>query len=303
MDQIKLQVEPFLQTMSATKNLSDKTVIAYRSDLRDFCRYIQESSLNAQNIPNYISHLQKDRNLKDTTINRKIVVVKMFIEYLKTRNCLTQNFGESLPFRFKIEKRLPKTLSLNETSQLLSCTMFLVAQNETKTSWICVRDLAILDLLISTGIRIGEAASIALGDIFFSERTVLIHGKGRKQRLIYLSCPQTWTHLTEWIKLRKQFVTDTDKLFLNRYKKPISIHGIEYIYKKAREKAGLRGHSSPHYLRHTFATYLLSNGADLRSVQEILGHSSISTTEIYTEVSVQRKKQVLSRYNFRNHLL
>lgn len=159
-----------------------------------------------------------------------------------------------------------------------------------------------IDLLICTGIRIAEASNIALTDIIFSEHTILIHGKGKKQRLVYISSQSTWNNITQWIKTRKLYATKTDKLFVNRFGEQLGIHGIEYIYKKAKEAASINAVSTPHFLRHTFVTNLLSNGADLRSVQEILGHSNVSTTEIYTEVTTKSKKQVLSKYNFRNKL-
>ena len=139
-------------------------------------------------------------------------------------------------------------------------------------------------------------------DIIPSERTILIHEKGRKQRLICISCQQTWRNLMNWLKILKSKPTNANKLFVNRYGDPISIHGIEYIYRSIKTNSGINTKSTPHYLRHTFATNLLANGADLRSVQEILGHSSIATTEIYTEVTVGRKKQVLNKYNYRNKL-
>lgn len=162
------------------------------------------------------------------------------------------------------------------------------------------RDCALIDLLISTGIRIGEAAAITLDDIIFSEHTILIHGKGRKQRLIYISSAVTWDRLKALIKERKK--AKDSHLFVNRYGQPITIHGIEDIYKKYVKMAQVNAKSTPHYLRHTFATNLLANGADLRSVQEILGHASVSTTQIYTEVTTQRKKQVLKKFNYRNKL-
>ncbi|MDE7167729.1 MAG: tyrosine-type recombinase/integrase [Clostridia bacterium] len=163
-----------------------------------------------------------------------------------------------------------------------------------------IRDAALIDLLICTGIRIGEAAAITLDDIISSERTLLIHGKGRKQRLIYISSPITWERLKCLIKERKK--SDNNYLFVNRYGHQLSIHGIEDIYKKYAEKAQINKKSTPHYLRHTFATNLLANGADLRSVQEILGHASVATTQIYTEVTTNRKKQVLKKFNYRNKL-
>ena len=145
-------------------------------------------------------------------------------------------------------------------------------------------------------------SNISINDIISAERVILIHGKGRKQRLIYISCPQTWSNLTQWLRIRKTRPTNTDKVFVNRYGGQISIHGIEYIYNTVKKSANINSHSTPHYLRHTFATNLLANGADLRSVQELLGHSSIATTEIYTEVTAKRKKQVLNKYNYRNKL-
>ena len=168
--------------------------------------------------------------------------------------------------------------------------------------WKTTRNLAMLDILISTGIRIAELSNISINDIISAERVILIHGKGRKQRLIYISCPQTWSNLTQWLRIRKTRPTNTDKVFVNRYGGQISIHGIEYIYNTVKKSANINSHSTPHYLRHTFATNLLANGADLRSVQELLGHSSIATTEIYTEVTAKRKKQVLNKYNYRNKL-
>lgn len=133
-----------------------------------------------------------------------------------------------------------------------------------------------------------------------NDRTVLIHGKGRKQRLIYISSAVTWNRLTTLAKERRR--DGGVHLFVNRYGAPISVHGIEHIYKKYAKKARLATHSTPHYLRHTFATNLLANGADLRSVQEILGHASVATTQIYTEVTTLRKKQVLNKFNYRNKL-
>lgn len=227
----------------------------------------------------------------------------MFFAYLYEHRYLNQDYYKSHSFKFKKERKLPKTLEIKETAKLLNYIdrQHLAAKSE-YSLWKKSRDLALIDILASTGIRISEASNISLNDIIMSEHTILIHGKGRKQRLIYISCSQTWTNLLQWIKIRNKFEIHTDKVFVNRYGNQISIHGIEYIYNSLKKASGINTQSTPHYLRHTFATNLLANGADLRSVQEILGHSSVSTTEIYTEVTTKRKKQVLNKYNYRNKL-
>lgn len=299
----KTASDEFLQIIKSTKNLSDKTVLAYRSDLKDFQAFLQNNDFDETVILKYVQMLSKERGLKDNTICRKLITLKMFFSFLYEHGYTDVNYYQNHHFRYKKERRLPKTLAVKETSNLLA---YLSNHAEKETTefekWKSIRNLALIDILISTGIRIAEASNISLGDIIYSERTILIHGKGRKQRLIYISCNETWHNLTQWLKVRKSRPTNTDKLFVNRFGEQLSIHGIEYIYNSAKTACGINEKSTPHYLRHTFATNLLANGADLRSVQEILGHSSVATTEIYTEVTTKRKKQVLNKYNYRNKL-
>ena len=289
----------FINYLQATKNLSGKTLSAYRGDLRQFFAY--EQDILHPDICSFISYLTSMLKLKDTSIRRKIITLKTFYSYLIDTEVIDRSPFTKLKFRFKQERKLPKTITIRDVSKILSYFDSIEFNSLTCfAKFEYVRDAALIDLLISTGIRIGEAAAITLNDIIISERTLLIHGKGRKQRLIYISSPITWNRIIALLKERK--LTNGNHLFINRYGQPISIHGIEYIYKKYLKKAKISSHSTPHYLRHTFATNLLANGADLRSVQEILGHASVATTQIYTEVTTQRKKQVLNKFNYRNKL-
>lgn len=293
----------FLNVIKTTKNLSDKTIIAYNSDLMDFCNFLSINGLHNNIILNYVVHLFDERHLQESTITRKLVVIKMFLQFIYQNGYVEQNYYQNYTFKLKRERKLPKTLSVDESSKLIKYLSDNINRNTSKfTYWKACRDLALIDLLISSGIRIEEASNISLDDIIYSERTILIHGKGRKQRLIYISCVDTWNNLMNWIKERKTRNTNTNKIFVNRSGNQISIHGIEYIYNSIKKDCEINKRSTPHYLRHTFATNLLANGADLRSVQEILGHSSVTTTEIYTEVSINRKKQILTKYNYRNAL-
>ncbi len=293
----------FLNVIQSTKNLSPKTIIAYQSDLKAFGNFLNHNELSDDILLLYIKELSQTKKLKDSTINRKLIVLKLFFNYACTKGYLYKNYFQEHTFKFRKERQLPKTLAITETSKLLTCATNM--RSHAKSSfeiWKCTRNLALIDILVSTGIRIAEAAEISLNDIITSERTILIHGKGRKQRLIYISCPKTWSNLMQWLKVRDSKTIYTDKIFVNRSGEKITVHGIEYIYNSIKTQSGINASSTPHYLRHTFATNLLVNGADLRSVQEILGHSSVATTEIYTEVNVKRKRQVLNKYNYRNKL-
>lgn len=291
-------ISNYLNYLQATKNLSDKTLKAYLNDLNQFSQF--ENNILRPDICAFVSYLKTELKLKDTSTKRKIVTLKNFYDYLVSIDQLSLSPFTKLKFKFKQEKRLPKTLSIQEVGKLLSCFIQEPLFSTAFSFKMYIRDAALIDLLISTGIRIGEAATITLDDIILNEHTILIHGKGRKQRLIYISSPITWKRIkTLYCEQKNLGYTN---LFVNRYGNPLSIYGIESIYKKYANRARINEKSTPHYLRHTFATNLLSNGADLRSVQEILGHASVATTQIYTEVTLNRKKQVLKKFNFRNKL-
>lgn len=298
-------IDTFLNKIQSTKNLSAKTIIAYRSDLNcyyNFCNHLDIRNVNIDFIYQYINTLNF-KGVKDSTIKRKIITLKMFYKFLSEENFITETPFLKASFSFKQERCLPKTLTIVEIAKFLSAIEN--AKNKAITpfeQFETTRDLCLMDIIISTGMRIGEAAALTISDIVIHDRTLLIHGKGRKQRLIYISSNATWNNLKDWLKLRNVSGIKSNFLFVNRYSNAISIFSIENIFHKYKRLSQINCNATPHYLRHTFATNLLANGADLRSVQEILGHSNVSTTEIYTEVSIKRKKQVLNKYNYRNRI-
>ena len=163
-----------------------------------------------------------------------------------------------------------------------------------------LRDFCIIDLLFSTGMRIGELAALNLEDIRFQERTIKIFGKGRKERAIYVSSDETCELLRMYLSVRRPVSDPKCPLFLNKNGSRLSIYSIENIFSKYCRKGRIKNHYTPHCLRHTMATMMLDNGANIRVVQEILGHSSIVTTQIYTEVSLGKKRQELNRFSQRN---
>ncbi|MCM1557478.1 MAG: tyrosine-type recombinase/integrase [Anaeroplasma bactoclasticum] len=282
-----------------SKNLDTKSIKAYTSDLNQLIEFLN-GKVSQESIMSYIQYLTQ--NYKDTTVSRKLITIKMFFRFIEGETKWI-NPLDKYKIKIKKEKRLPKTIPIKEISKLLDYMYENLNYASTSFAYFqAVRDLCLIDLLISTGMRIAEVSNLKLEDIITSERVLLVHGKGKKQRLLYISSLETWNNLKTWFNIRKKLKVNHDYLFVNKYHNTLSIYGIENIFTKYRDKCGISPSATPHYLRHTFATNLLANGADLRSVQELLGHSSISTTEIYTEVNTVRKKIVLKKYNLRNKL-
>ncbi|MFJ2042627.1 tyrosine-type recombinase/integrase [Paenibacillus taichungensis] len=292
--------------LSVERNLSRKSIKAYLSDLNRLVDWFNDNQIydvNRDNLRKYLEQLTSEQTLKDSTIKRKYICFKAFFNYLVQEGDIAESPIFGFGRNFKTAKRIPKTLSVNEVERLLNAPQEDMKQLRTDfRKRINLRNDAIIELLYVIGIRIGELVGIDIEHIDLEEKTVLIFGKGRKERLLYISSNEVIIKIKTWLHAREHFDPNSNALFINKYGDRLSIYSIEDIYSKYRDLSKVSKKSTPHYLRHSFATHLLNNGADLRSVQEILGHTNVSTTQIYTEVSVERKKDVLSRFNPRNNL-
>lgn len=296
-------INQLITQLKITKNLQEQTLKAYSSDITNFLNYINKNKIEQIDILNYINYLFDEKKLKDRSIKRKIISLKIYFNFLEDNSIIKTNPFNKLKFKFKQEKKLPKTLQKNEVKKLLETTYNeLNSSKTTYKKFETIRNISLLEILISTGIRIQEASLITLNDISLQEKTIIIHGKGRKERQLFILNKYVLSSLKNWLTIRKTSSPKCNNIFINKYGNPLSIHSIENIFRKYKTLSNINIKATPHYLRHTFATNLLTNGADLRSVQEILGHSSISTTQIYLEISSNRKKQVLQKYNYRNNL-
>lgn len=296
-------INQLITQLKITKNLQEQTLKAYSSDITNFLNYINKETIEQIDILNYINYLFDEKKLKDRSIKRKIISLKIYFNFLEDNSIIKNNPFTKLKFKFKQEKKLPKTLQKNEVKKLLE-TVYdeLNSSKTTYKKFETIRNISLLEILISTGIRIQEASLITLNDISLQEKTIIIHGKGRKERQLFILNKYVLSSLKNWLTIRKTSSPKCNNIFINKYGNPLSIHSIENIFRKYKTLSNINIKATPHYLRHTFATNLLTNGADLCSVQEILGHSSISTTQIYLEISSNRKKQVLQKYNYRNNL-
>lgn len=301
----KNHISDYLKFCQNQKQLNPKTIKAYRIDLKQFYNWIATNSfseLNASNIESYISHLHN--TYKPKTVKRKIASIKAFFRFLEKKEYIHENPMYKIQTRFREPKTLPKTIPLNTIETLLS-TMYR-HKNTTKTTYQkkCItRDIAVIELLFATGMRISELCSLRPSDVNLQAKAILIYGKGAKERKIHIGNNAVISILNEY---EQNFKVDIDKcgyFFVNRLKKRLSEQSVREMINKYASLAATDMHITPHMFRHSFATYLLECDVDIRYIQEMLGHSSINITEIYTHVAMAKQKNILEtkhpRKNFR----
>lgn len=305
-EQQSAYLDEFISRLAVERNLSDRTLYAYRNDISGLFRWAESSSetdLDERSIFSYFLYLQNERHLLAKSIRRKYVSLQQYCRFLNYEGKTTEVFFRFSTRRFRIPRRLPKTLTKEEIVKLIR-----IAEKETAEAdseyrkRLAVRNDCMIDLLYSLGLRVGEIVALNVEDYSRFDNSVLIRGKGDRERVLYISSAEVRDKLARWLEEREEMQPVGPALFINRFGRRFSIYGVENVFYKYRDSAGINPEATPHYLRHTFATQLLNNGAGIRDVQELLGHKSIVTTQIYTEVSLYRKKYVLEKYNGRNFL-
>ncbi len=303
---IVTQINTFISSLKVNRNLSQKSLSAYRCDLRGLERWVSDhivGGIGRENLIRFFSTLTNG-SLKPSSIRRKLVTIGAFIDYCIEHGELSpKDKPPRVKGGFIVPKRLPKTIPDQSIRSMLLTTYRRIDDAPTQVKKIlAIRNYAILEALYSTGIRIGELSGMNMEDFNLETRELLIHGKGRKERLVFLANKETLYATQAWLSVRNELHPTSSAFFVNRYGGRLSIYGIGHIFSRILAAAGIQEHATPHFIRHSFATKLLANGANIRDVQELLGHSSIMTTQIYTEVSAERKKYVLTHYNGRNSL-
>ena len=281
-------LEDFLKYIDFEKNDSEYTTINYESDIVEYLEFCSNNKIDYRTITykqarSYINYLYDQKNDKASTISRKISALRTFYRYLESKNI--ENYAFSLLKLPKKGKRLPKFFEYNELEELFHVP-------DTNDS-LGQRDRLILELLYASGMRVSELVNIKLNDISFGSKTIKILGKGNKERITYYN-DITNKYLNKYISNgRKELnVNNIDYLFLNYRGGHLTTRGVEKILNKIIDKTALNKHITPHMLRHSFATHLLNEGCDLLSVQELLGHASLSATNIYTHITNDRLKDV-----------
>lgn len=287
-------VESFIQ-MKRLEDLSEKTLQAYSSDLKQLLNFcLKDNQGQRIEILQYVEFIALTDQYKTNTKRRKMITIKLFVSYLRE----VKGYSDlELPkIAIRKEKKLPKSLTYVELKDFLKVLSVKVSSNVKKRDQ--SRDKAIFEMLINLGLRISEISNMDLYDYDPADGRVVVHGKNRKERVLFLTSESAKKEIDKYLAVRNKYfpLKEENAFFLNKYGCRLSIFGIENIFYKYRKLANINQRATPHYLRHSFATELLNNGANLRDIQELLGHSSISTTEIYTEVSTNRKKEVLTKF-------
>lgn len=291
---IKTGRELFLKHLNIERNYSDLTVKAYRRDINDFLEFSGKTDdtvtslaeITHNTIRAYLGEMKKS-GLSVATVSRRLSSLRSFFKFLIRVDMLTDNplSGIRTPRR---GRPLPHYLNTEDIGRLLE------APDVRKLTG--KRDKAILEVLYSTGMRVGELTALRFSDIDFSQEVIRVMGKGRKERLVALGRFAA-SALKVYIDSRNTHMptATADKVFLNRLGTPLSSRSVRRMLDKYLKVTGLDSKLSPHSIRHSFATHLLNAGADLRSVQELLGHKNLSTTQIYTHVSTEHLKRIYDK--------
>jgi len=287
-------IEEFINYLSVERNLAQNTLVSYRRDLNKYFDFLESrkvgllDKITKEDITSFMLN-QKDKGLMVTSVSRALAAIKMLHRFL-----VREGFSHVDPTIFlespKLWKRIPEVLSVSEVEAMI--------KEAFPRDWESIRDNAILELLYASGMRVSELTSLRVQDVNLDIGFIRCTGKGQKERVVPIG-KKAIESLRRYLersrpKLAKK---ESNILFLSRLGKGISRQSIWKIIKKYAKRARIKKTIKPHTLRHSFATHLLEHGADLRSVQEMLGHSDISTTQIYTHINKEHLKQIHQKFH------
>mgnify|MGYP002509974264 FL=1 len=303
MNTLKSYISKYIEYCEYRKRLDSKTLKAYKIDLKQFEIFCTNlSDCFAKNVvDDFITNLHKQ--YKPKTVKRKIASLKAFFHHMEYKELLNENPFAKLDIRFREAKLLPKTIPFHSIQTFLSTlyTQKELAESEYQLRC-CIRDIAVIELLFATGMRISELCSLKPSDIDFESRNILIYGKGAKERIIQLGNQEVISALILYQETFKKDIEICGYFFVNRLQHKLSDQSVRFMINHYAELAGISQHITPHMFRHSFATLLLEQDVDIRYIQRMLGHSSISTTEIYTHVSNTKQKDILTNKHPRNQM-
>jgi len=292
-------INDYLSYIKFEKKLSKNTYDNYKLDLDSFTNHLSKIKINTFNelkendIIEYLKYLSKDKHLNSRSIERHLTTLRNFFKYLYKMKIITKDIMVNID-NLKLNKSLPSVLSIEEIDNLLDIKLENPFNYRTK---------AMLELMYGSGLRVSELVNLTLYSIDLYNNTILIEGKGSKERILPLG-DVSKKYLELYLEHRNALIKRkngiSDKLFLNNHGLPITRNGFNYLLNNILKEKGINKKITPHTLRHSFATHMLNNGADLRTIQELLGHSDIVTTRIYTHVSNEKIHEIYDEYTIRS---
>lgn len=294
------KVKPYLEYCIYRKELDTKTIKAYRIDLTQFFSYVQSAEPEKETIEQYITDLHK--KYKQKTIKRKIASIKAFYSYLEEEELVEQKPFRKIKVKFKETVILPRIIPREEIEQLLNyiyASLSSLSGIQYKHS---LRDAAVIEVFFATGARVYEISNIRVENINLNSGLIRIMGKGRKERYIQISNTAVLDILRKYYEENEPEIKKSGYFFINNRGKRYTEQSIRLMLKKYTLKAGIQRKITPHMFRHSFATYLIEEGVDVSCVQQILGHSSIKTTQIYIHVAAKKQADILRELHPRNNM-
>lgn len=285
----------FVTHCQSALTLATSTVSAYSTDLQTAERFFGAqrplTSVTKDDLRRYIAHLRHERKFMESSIKRRVASLKVFFRWAAREQAIGANPFDTLDERIRLPNRLPRALDRSDAGMLFRATI----PHPRRDAFDDLGAKAAVQLLLGTGLRVGELFDIHIPDVSLADRCIRVHGKGNRQRLVYLLSPPLFDVLSLYLSKRQQIWPERTRLLITASGLDMTPQRVRIALHQIAADAGIKRRITPHMLRHTCATRWLESGLDIRYVQKLLGHQSISTTEIYTHVSDQGLREALTR--------
>lgn len=299
---MKLQIKlpQYLEFCKYRKELNQKTIKAYKTDLKQYFAHTNTDMPEKEEIEDYITHLHKQ--YKQKTVKRKIASIKAFYNYLEEAEIIAENPFHKIKVKFKESITLPRIIPREEIELLLNYIYKCLNQSSGVSHKYILRDAAVIELFFATGARVYEVSNIKEENINLNTGLIRLMGKGSKERYVQISNPSVLAVLNQYYKENKTAIKSSGFFFVNNRGNRFTEQSIRLMLKKYTNQAGIKRNITPHMFRHSFATYLIEEGVDVSCVQQILGHSSIKTTQIYIHIAARKQAEILKELHPRNKM-
>lgn len=290
----------YLEYCEYRKELDRKILKAYRIDLRQYFEYICVDEPDKEKIEEYVTHLHK--SYKQKTVKRKIASIKAFYNYLEETEIIAESPFRKIKVKFKETVTLPRIIPREEIEKLLNHMYQCLNENDKASRKFMLRDVAVIEVFFATGARVYEISNIRDDSINLNTGLIRLMGKGGKERYVQISNTSILEVLKKYYDENEQSIKKSGYFFVNNRESRYTEQSIRLMLKKYTKQAGIERNITPHMFRHSFATYLIEEGVDVSCVQQILGHSSIKTTQIYIHIAAKKQAEILKELHPRNNM-